>query len=77
MLLAVLCSLLVAVGRPCRCLRRPPSLSSHFSIELEIEIVYNMYRMRRFYTKGRMRRLLCLGPPNYAINGTYKLGLDR
>jgi hypothetical protein len=31
MLLAVLYSLLVAVGRPCRCLRRPPSLSSHFS----------------------------------------------
>jgi hypothetical protein len=30
-LLAVLYSLLVAVGRPCRCLRRPPSLSSHFS----------------------------------------------
>jgi hypothetical protein len=31
MLLTVLCSLLVAVGRPCRCLRRPPSHSSHFS----------------------------------------------
>jgi hypothetical protein len=30
-LLAVLYSLLVAVGRPCRCLRRPSSLSSHFS----------------------------------------------
>jgi hypothetical protein len=31
MLLAVLYSLLVAVGRPCRCLRRPPSHSPHFS----------------------------------------------
>jgi hypothetical protein len=31
MLLAVLYSLLVAVGRPCQCLRRPPHLSSHFS----------------------------------------------
>jgi hypothetical protein len=39
---------------------------------LEIEIVYNMYRMRRFFTKSRMRRLLSLGPPNYAIQGTYK-----
>ena len=35
--------------------------------EIEIEIVYNMYRMRRFYTKSRMRRLLSLGPPNYAL----------
>jgi hypothetical protein len=24
-----------------------------------------------------MRRLLSLGPPNYAIQGTYKSGLDR
>jgi hypothetical protein len=47
------------------------------TIEIEIEIVYNMYRMRRFYTKSRMRRLLSLGPPNYAIQGTYKSGLDR
>ena len=39
---------------------------------IEIEIVYNMYRMRRFFTKSRMRRLLSLGPPNYAIQGTYK-----
>jgi hypothetical protein len=31
MLLAVLNSLVVAVGRPCPCLRRPSSLSSHFS----------------------------------------------
>jgi hypothetical protein len=31
MLLALLYSLLVAVGCPCRCLRRLPSLSSHFS----------------------------------------------
>jgi hypothetical protein len=46
-------------------------------IEIEIEIVYNMYRMRRFYTKSRIRRLLSLGPPNYAIQGTYKSGLDR
>ena len=46
-------------------------------IEIEIEIVYNMYRMRRFFTKSRMRRLLSLGPPNYAIQGTYKSGLDR
>jgi hypothetical protein len=46
-------------------------------IEIAIEIVYNMYRMRRFYTKNRMRRLLSLGPPNYAIRGTYKSGLDR
>jgi hypothetical protein len=46
-------------------------------IEIEIEIVYNIYRMRRFLTKGRMRRLLSLGPPNYAIQGTYKSGLDR
>jgi hypothetical protein len=44
---------------------------------IEIEIVYNMYRMRRFYTKSRMRRLLSLGPPNFAIQGTYKSGLDR
>jgi hypothetical protein len=42
------------------------------SFEIEIEIVYNMYRMRRFYTKSRMRRLLSLGPPNYAIHETYK-----
>jgi hypothetical protein len=46
-------------------------------IEIEIRIVYNMYRMRRFYTKSRMRRLLSLGPPNYAMQGTYKSGLDR
>jgi hypothetical protein len=46
-------------------------------IEIEIEIVYNMYRMRGFFTKSRMRRLLSLGPPNYAIQGTYKSGLDR
>jgi hypothetical protein len=45
--------------------------------EIEIEIVYNMYRMRRFFTKSRMRRLLSLGPSNYAIHGTYKSGLDR
>jgi hypothetical protein len=44
---------------------------------IEIEIVYNMYRMRRFYTESRMRRLLSLGSPNYAIQGTYKSGLDR
>jgi hypothetical protein len=44
---------------------------------IEIEIVYNMYRMRRFFTKSRMRRLLSLRPPNYAIQGTYKSGLDR
>jgi hypothetical protein len=31
MLLAVLYSLIVAVGQPCWCLRRPPSLSSYFS----------------------------------------------
>jgi hypothetical protein len=36
-----------------------------------------MYRMRRFSPKSRMRRLLSLGPPNYAIQGTYKSGLDR
>jgi hypothetical protein len=46
-------------------------------IEIEIEIVYNMYRMRRYFTKSRMRRLLSMGPPNYAIQGTYKSGLDR
>jgi hypothetical protein len=45
--------------------------------QIEIEIVYNMYRMRRFFTKSRMRRLLSLGPLNYAIQGTYKSGLDR
>ena len=44
--------------------------------EIEIEIVYNIYRMRRFFTKSRMRRLLSLGPPNYAIQGTYKSVLD-
>jgi hypothetical protein len=42
-----------------------------FRIEIEIEIVYNMYRMRRLH------RLLSLGPPNYAIQGIYKSGLDR
>jgi hypothetical protein len=46
-------------------------------IEIEIETVYNMYRMRRLFTKSRMRRVLSLGPPNYAIQGTYKSGLDR
>ena len=51
--------------------------SSGGVIEIEIEIVYNMYRMRRFSPKSRMRRLLSLGPPNYAIQGTYKSGLDR
>jgi hypothetical protein len=44
---------------------------------LEIEIVYNLYRMRRSYTKNRMRRLMSMGPPNFAIQGTYKSGLDR
>jgi hypothetical protein len=34
----------------------------------EIEIDYNMYRMRR---------LLSLGPPNNAIQETYKPRLDR
>jgi hypothetical protein len=48
-----------------------------YEIEIEIEIVYNMYRMRRFYIKSRMRRLLSLGPPNYAMQVTYKSGLDR
>jgi hypothetical protein len=47
------------------------------TMEIEIDIVYNMYRMRRFTPKSRMRRLLSLGPPNYAIHGTYKSGLDR
>jgi hypothetical protein len=51
--------------------------STSIEIEIEIEIVYNMYRMRRFFTKSRMRRLLSLGLPNYAIQGTYKSGLDR
>jgi hypothetical protein len=37
-------------------------------IEVEIEVVYNMYRMRR---------LLSLGHPNYAIHETCKSGLDR
>jgi hypothetical protein len=46
-------------------------------IKDKFEIVYNMHRMRRFFTKSRMRRLLSLGPPNYAIHGTYKSGLDR
>jgi hypothetical protein len=46
-------------------------------IDIEVIIVYNMYRMRRFYTKNCMRRLLSLGPPNFAIHGTYKSGLDR
>jgi hypothetical protein len=75
------------------CGRMPDSLNSVFGgisavltgdhhrrsliIEIEIEIVYNMYRMRRFSKKSRMRRLLSLGPPNYAIQGTYKSGLDR
>jgi hypothetical protein len=53
------------------------NLSQLLGIEIEIEIVYNMYRMRRFYNKSRMRRLLSLGPPNYAIHGTYKSRLDR
>jgi hypothetical protein len=44
---------------------------------LVYEIVYDMYRMVRFYTESRMRRLLSLGPPNYAIQGTYKSWLDR
>jgi hypothetical protein len=44
---------------------------------IKIEIVYNMYCMRRFSPKSRMRRLLSLGPPNYAIHGTYKSELDR
>jgi hypothetical protein len=54
-----------------------PQKTSQGKIEIEIELVYNMYRKRRFYTKSRMRRLLSLGPPNYAIHGTYKSGLDR
>jgi hypothetical protein len=37
-------------------------------IEIEIEIVYNMFRMRW---------LLSLGPPNNAIQGTYKSRLDQ
>jgi hypothetical protein len=37
-------------------------------IEIEVEIVYNMYRVRR---------LLSQGPPSYAIQGTYKSRLDR
>jgi hypothetical protein len=59
-----------------RYLRYRPLLDG-LEIEIEIEIVYNMYRMRRFYTKNHMRRLLSMGPPNYAIQGTYKSGLDR
>jgi hypothetical protein len=35
---------------------------------LKFEIVYKMYRMRR---------LLSLGPPDNAIQETYKSGLDR
>jgi hypothetical protein len=37
-------------------------------IEIGIELFYNMYRMNR---------LLSLGPPNNAIQETYKLGLYR
>jgi hypothetical protein len=47
------------------------------TLKLKFEIVYSMYRMRRFFTKSRMRRLLSLGPPNYAVQETYKSGLDR
>jgi hypothetical protein len=54
-----------------------PLERAEIEIKIEIEIAYNMYRMRRFYTQSRMRRLLSLGPPNYAIQGTYKSGLDR
>jgi hypothetical protein len=50
----------------------PAVRAVRYDIEIEIEIVYNMYRMRRFFTKSRMRRLLSQGPPNYAIQGTYK-----
>jgi hypothetical protein len=44
------------------------SMSASIEIEIKIEIVYNMYRMRRFCTKSRMRRLLSLGPPNQGLD---------
>jgi hypothetical protein len=44
-----------------------PPLGS-IKIEIETEIVYNMYRVSR---------MLSLGPPNNAIQETYKSGLDR
>jgi hypothetical protein len=45
-----------------------PPLRRQRATQGTIEIVYNKYRMRR---------LLSMGPPNYAIHETYKSGLDR
>jgi hypothetical protein len=61
--------LIVMQGRSGRCSQRRglTPLINRRSIEIEIEIVYNMYRMRR---------LLSLGPPNNAIHETYKSGLE-
>jgi hypothetical protein len=48
-----------------------PRINAVF-IEIEIEIVYNMYRMRRFTPNTVCAGCCLLGPPDYAIHKTYK-----
>jgi hypothetical protein len=45
-------------------------------IEFEIKNVQHV-PYAPVYNNCRIRRLLSLGPPNYAIQETYKSGLDR
>jgi hypothetical protein len=54
--------------------------SASNSIEIEIlklKLFTTCTVCAGFFTKSRMCRLLSLGPPNYAIQGTYKSRLDR
>jgi hypothetical protein len=63
MLLAVLYSLSVAVGRPCRCLRRPPSLSSHFSSHHSRPPLRGQHDLR-VTIRSRFRQVMS-PPPSY------------
>jgi hypothetical protein len=47
------------------------------TLKLKLKLFTTRTVCAGFYTKSRMRRLLSLGPPNYAIQGTYKSGLDH
>jgi hypothetical protein len=55
------------------------SLQLYLSLKLKLKLFTTCTVCAGFYTKNPYapRRLLSVGPPNYAIQGTYKSGLDR
>jgi hypothetical protein len=52
-------------------------LALALKLKLKLKLFTTCTVCAGFSPKVRMRRLLSLGPPNYAIQGTYKSGLDR